>query len=313
MRRAVVGLLLAGTLLTWTAMAAAQSKVSAGDNWQTDLSSWRAQHAKDLQAPQGWLALIGLDWLKAGDNSFGAGADNAIPLPAKTAAHLGVLHLEGNTVELLPPGGESGFPKGMLVDGRTPSTGQKLALDVPGPPSKITIGTLAMVVVRRGDRIGLRTRDSQAPSLTGFHGLRWYPPAAQFRIQARWIPYTPPKQIAVPTVIGTEEKYDVPGVAEFTMEGKTFRLEPVLEGPEEKDLFFILRDATSKTETYQASRFLYTEFPDHGLTQPGMLLLDFNRAENPPCAYSHFTTCPLPPKGNVLPVAITAGEKRYHE
>jgi hypothetical protein len=313
MRRALVCLLLAGTFLTWTGLAQAQGKSVADETWQKELLSWRAQHAKSLRAPEGWLAIIGLDWLKPGDNSFGSDPANTISLPAKTAAHLGVLHMEKDTVELLPPGGGSGFPQGLLVDGHPPAARQKLVTDVPGPPSKIKVGTLTMVVIRRGDRIGLRTRDSLAGSITGFHGLRWFPPDPQFRIQARWIPYTPAKQISVPTVIGTEEKYPVPGIAEFTLDGKTLRLEPVLEEPGDKELFFILRDATSKTETYQASRFLYTDFPDHGLTQPGTLLLDFNRAENPPCAYSHFTTCPLPPKSNILPVAITAGEKRYHD
>jgi uncharacterized protein (DUF1684 family) len=106
---------------------------------------------------------------------------------------------------------------------------------------------------------------------------------------------------------------DIPGVAEFTLDGKAFRLEPILESPDDKDLFFILRDATSRTETYGAGRFLYTDLPDHGLNQPGELWLDFNRAENPPCAYTPFATCPLPPPQNRLQVAIPAGQQRYHD
>ena len=170
-----------------------------------------------------------------------------------------------------------------------------------------------MVLIRRGDRIGLRTWSAQAPTLAGFHGLRWYDPNPSLRVTARWFPYRPPKEIALATIVGTEEKVQVPGAAEFTLQGQTVRLEPVIEPPGDKQLFFILRDTTSKTETYPASRFLYTEMPDHGLTQPGTLVLDFNRAQNPPCAYTGFATCPLPPKGNVLAIAIPAGEKRYHE
>jgi uncharacterized protein (DUF1684 family) len=112
--------------------------------------------------------------------------------------------------------------------------------------------------------------------------------------------------------VGTEEDGDVPGAAEFTLENKVFRLEPVL-GASKQRLFFIFRDETSKTETYQAARFLYTDLPDHGLAETGTLVLDFNQATNPPCAYTSFATCPLPPKGNVLAVAIAAGEKRFHE
>ena len=106
---------------------------------------------------------------------------------------------------------------------------------------------------------------------------------------------------------------DVPGVAEFTLDGKTWRLEPILESPDDKDLFFIFRDTTSKSETYGAGRFLYTPLPDHGLTQPGQLELDFNRAENPPCAYTPYATCPLPTPQNRLTIPIPAGQLRYHD
>jgi uncharacterized protein len=132
-------------------------------------------------------------------------------------------------------------------------------------------------------------------------------------VHAKWTPYNPPHHVAIPTILGTEVMSDVPGVAEFTLDGKTFRLEPILESPDDKDLFFIIRDLTSKTETYGAGRFLYTDLPDHGLTQPGELWLDFNRAENPPCAYTPFATCPLPPPQNRLQVAIPVGQQRYHD
>jgi uncharacterized protein (DUF1684 family) len=170
-----------------------------------------------------------------------------------------------------------------------------------------------MTLIRRSDRTGLRTRDSQSPTLAGFHGLNWYAPDSAYRVSARWTPYQPVKRIKFATVVGTEDEFEVPGVAEFTINGQTLRLEPALEDPADKQLFFVFKDATSKTETYPAVRFLYTPMPDHGLTQPGSVVLDFNRAQNPPCAYTAYATCPLPPKSNVLPVAIPAGEKRYHK
>jgi uncharacterized protein len=308
MRRNLV-CLAAGTMFA-VLLAPISPGADLDDAWKRELLAWRTQRAKGLLAPEGWMALVGLDWLKAGANSFGSTPDNSITVPS-VVTHLGVLQLDHGTVKLMPPAGS--FPTGLAVDGHVPVTGQKLVTDESEHPSKITAGTLTMVVIRRGERLGLRTWDSRAPTIVQFHGLRWYEPNPRYRVEARWTPYHPPKAINLTTIIGTNEKAEVPGVAEFTLEGKTLRLEPAMESPGEKQLFFILRDATSKTDTYPASRFLYTAMPDHGLSQPGKLVLDFNRAQNPPCAYTAFATCPLPQKGNMLPVAIAAGEKRYHD
>jgi len=278
--------------------------------WQTELASWRAQRAAGLQAPEGWLSLIGLDWLQPGDNSFGSDADNRIQLPAKTPAHIGVVRLEKSTLRLLPPAG--GFPKSLLVDGR-PAQEQPLATDDAETPSKLTIGTITIILINRDDRFALRIKDEQAPTRVGFHGLHWYPPNAAYRVRARWIPYNPPKVLDIPTVLGTTTHLPAPGAAEFTIDGQTVRLEPVLEDPKATELFFIMRDATSKTTTYGAGRFLYTELPDHGVAQAGELWLDFNRAVNPPCAFTAYATCPLPPTQNRLTIAIPAGEQRYHD
>jgi uncharacterized protein (DUF1684 family) len=285
---------------------------AAGDDnpWQTQLAAWREQRATNLRAPEGWLSLIGLDWLQAGDNTFGSNADNRIQINAKTPGHIGVLRLEKGTLRLLPPTG--GFPKELLVDGHAAAE-QQLAADDADKPSKLTIGTVAIIVINRDGRFALRIKDPQAPTRVGFHGLRWYSPNAAYRLRARWIPYNPPKILDIPTVLGTTTHLPAPGAAEFTLDGQTVRLEPVLEDPKSTDLFFILRDATSKTTTYGAGRFLYTELPDHGVAQPGELWLDFNRLVNPPCAFTAYATCPLPPPQNRLTIAIPAGEQRYHD
>ena len=278
--------------------------------FQKDAAAWRADHAKDLLKPDGWLSLIGLEWLQPGDNSVGSAADNKIRLP-KAPTHLAVLHLEGETVTLNPPSG--GFPQGFLVAG-APAQSQALRSE----PNKdkvaprMAIGTLQVYVIRREARFALRIKDSQSLSITGFRGLQWYPPDEKYRVTAKWTPYSPFKTITLATLVGTKYDQPVPGVAEFILAGKTFRLEPVLEDPEVARLFFILRDTTSTTTTYGACRFLYTGFPTNGLDKPGELVLDFNRLENPPCAYTPFSTCPLPPRGNRLPVALPVGEKRYH-
>jgi uncharacterized protein (DUF1684 family) len=261
-----------------------------------------------LQAPDGWLSLAGLEWLNAGDNMFGSASDNRIRIEAHVAPHLGVLRLIHDTVSLAPPPG--GFPHGLLLDGKAPKAQVLAAKET---PTILTNGTLSMYVIHRGDRYALRLKDSHSPALLSFHGLKWYPPNEKYRIAARWIPYALARLVKIPTVLGTTIQMPVPGVAEFTVDGKTIRLEPVLESPKTTELFFILRDATSKTTTYGAARFLYTTFPDQGLDKPEKLWLDFNRLENPPCAYTAYATCPLAPQQNRLTVALPAGEQRYHD
>ncbi len=308
------GRLVFAVLSLWlaaTAMAFAADKPATVSAWKTDLLAWRAQQAKNLQTPNGWLTVVGLEWLKAGDNTFGSANGNALVIKAPTAPSLGVVKLNGDSLQLLPPTG--GYPKGLLVDGKPPANPQTLVSDNPGHPSRITFAAVTITIIHRGDRYGLRIKDSKAAARMHFHGLKWYSPNETYRVQAKWIPYNPPHEVPVPTILGTEVMSEVPGVAEFTLDGKTWRLEPILESPEDKDLFFIFRDATSKSETYGAGRFLYTPFPDHGLTQTGQVELDFNRAENPPCAYTPYATCPLPTPQNRLPIPIAAGQLRYHD
>ena len=280
-------------------------------SFNQETAAWRTQHTADLLKPDGWLSLVGLEWLQPGDNSVGSAPDNKIHL-SKGPAHLAVLHFEGDNVTLNPPLG--GFPSDFLVSGapakqqslRTEGNKDKLA-------PRMAIGDLNLYVIRRESRFALRIKDAHSPSITGFHGLKWYPPDISFRVVAKWIPYTPYKTITLATLVGTSYDQPVPGVAEFTLAGKTWRLEPILEDPTVAKLFFILRDTTSTTTTYGACRFLYTGFPSNGLENPGELVLDFNRLENPPCAYTPYSTCPLPPPGNRLPIPLPVGEQRYHD
>ncbi len=280
-------------------------------SWQKDNAAWREEHKKDILKPDGWLSLAGLEWLQPGDNSVGSATDNKIRL-SSGPAHLAVLHLEGQAVTLNPP--LEGFPHDLLVAG-APAKSQSLRAEGNNDKASphLTIGTLNMYVIRREARFALRIKDSHSPAIVGFHGLKWYPPDETYRVAAKWIPYSPYKTVTLATLVGTSYDQPVPGAAEFTLAGKSFRLEPVLEDPAVAKLFFILRDTTSATTTYNACRFLYTGFPTNGLDKPGELVLDFNRLENPPCAYTTFATCPLPPPGNRLSIALPVGEQRYHE
>jgi uncharacterized protein (DUF1684 family) len=277
------------------------------DIWQQDLLRWRAARAKEVDAPDGWLTLVGLEWLNAGSNTVGSATDNLVHLPAPAPDHLAVLNVTGNTVSLAAPA--AGFPADLQLDGKPASAGP---LTVEGTkPSVLTWRSMTFLVLNRGGRYTLRIKDSDSPARAAFHGLNWYPPDKHFRVEARWIPYTPPHIEKIPTVIGTVLELPSPGVAEFTLDGKTIRLEPVIEASEHNTLFFILRDQTRYDSTYEAARFLHTGLPDHGLDRPGTLSLDFNKLENPPCAYTPFATCPLPPESNRLLIQLQAGEKRY--
>jgi uncharacterized protein (DUF1684 family) len=204
-----------------------------------------------------------------------------------------------------------GFPETLLVDGK-PATPRILSVDPNSDKTnpRLTIASLTMYVIRRGERYALRIKDSQSEALTGFHGLNWYEPNPKYRLTARWLPYKPPRTTSLSTLIGTHYSQPVPGVAEFEVDGKTYRLEPVIEDPEEEKLFFILRDTTSKSTTYAACRFLYTPYPDQGLANPGPLVLDFNKIETR-LALTRLLTCPLPPPG-IVTNSHSAGEAVSH-
>lgn len=291
-------------------------------SWQKNLAAWRAQRELQVSAREGWLTLAGLEWLKPGVNTIGSASDNSIHLPASAPAHVALLTVMGGAhtepaasakapenmiVQLLSPAG--GFPPDFTLDGKPAREG---SLQVDGANSSAMAWRgLSFAVLKRGDRLVLRIKDADSPLRTGFKGLSWYSPDPVYLVTARWIPFRPPIVQEIPTVIGTMLKLPAPGLAMFMLNGKIMQLEPVIEDPAGKSLFFILRDETSKTSTYGGGRFLHTGLPDRGLNEPGNLVLDFNQLENPPCAYTDFATCPLPPKQNQLETEIKAGEKRY--
>ena len=304
----MVSLLAGGGIMSGLGQAPSSAAPSGPEAaWRQKIESWRAQREKEIAAPDGWLTLVALEWLQPGVNSVGSAADNKVHIQAGTPDHIGLLTVSGKTVQLLSPAG--GFPPGLELDGKPAREGTLSADDA--NPSALTWHGLSLIVLPRGGRYALRIKDADAPTRAQFKGLHWYPPNLHFAVEARWIPNNPPRTLKIATVIGTSLDLPAPGVAEFTLNGRTLRLEPVLESPQDKSLFFILRDTTSQTTTYQAGRFLRTAFPDHGLAAPGTLVLDFNQLYNPPCAYTPYATCPLPPEQNRLPIALDAGEQRY--
>ena len=261
------------------------------------VEQWHAERETRLLKPDGWLSFIGSGRVDVGSSKVGSAEDNDIVL-AKGPPQLGTLTLSES--------GELRFSlaarNGATIDG-TSESAATLKTNRDGEPTRVLSGTNSFYVVRSGDMVGWRQRDSTAESLKSFAGIERYPVSPSWRIVADWVPFDPPHRIDLVTVINTLEPADVPGKAVFERDGKTWELQPVIE---DDQLFFILTDATSGKETYAAARFLYADTP-----KDGKVILDFNKAVNPPCALSEHIVCPTAPKQNRLALRIDAGEKKF--
>jgi uncharacterized protein (DUF1684 family) len=265
----------------------------------TATEHWRQQRLQRLQSEDGWLTLVGLGWLKEGPNTAGASGKADVEFPAPAPPQVGTFTRSGAAVSFQPAPGVT------VLRGRQLFAGGPLKTDAGGAdPDVLQLGRLRFHVIDREDQLGVRIKDPEAPARKSFQGIPSYPASEKWRVRARWEPSNPPVQIAVPNTLGKVERMPSPGTAVFQVEGKEFRLTPVLEEGS-PHLFFVFADETNRTETYGAGRFLYAD-----PAKDGTVVLDFNRAYNPPCAFSAFTTCPLPLKQNQLALRVEAGEKR---
>jgi len=285
-----------------------QVHAQGGDSeWRHELEKWRSNHAAGLTAPDGWLTVVALDWLKAGRNTVGTTEQDDIRLPGKDHLHYVVFELEKDDIWLRAP--EGGIPSSVRVDGHQ---AQERAMILEGAhPTTVSVGTFSFFIIRRGDQFAVRVKDTNAEARLHFSGLNWYPPDPGYKIEATWIPFPELKKVNIQNAVGITTQGYVPGIARFQLHGQEVELEPFVSDANAKSMMFVLRDATSGKTTYPASRFLHVALPDHGLNAPGRIILDFNRLENPPCAFTAFATCPLPPAMNRLQIALEAGEERY--
>jgi uncharacterized protein (DUF1684 family) len=278
------------------------------DPYQRSVEQWRADRLARLTAPNGWLSLTGLEWLKPGGNRIGSASDNDIVLPS-APAHLGTLDLgKDGTLHLVLADGSGASVDGKAVHAATLVDDMHASDQT--PPTTVAFGTSDFYVIDRDGRKALRVKDSQAPTRRHFAGLDYFPIDPDWRIVAEWVPFAPPQKLQIGSVIGTIDNVDVPGKAVFQRDGHTYELLPYQEEPG-GELFFVMADRTSGKETYGASRFLYAALPKDGLARPGTVVLDFNQLYNPPCAFTPFATCPLAPPENRLDLRVTAGEKKY--
>jgi uncharacterized protein (DUF1684 family) len=258
------------------------------------IHQWQHQKEEALRAEDGWLTVVGLFWLKPGDNSFGSDKSNDIVLPAAAPAQAGIFTLKDGKVRVTA---NDGVP--LHVNG-APAKAAQLSEDPTGKPGVVTLGDLSMFPIQRSDRIGIRLKDKKSQARREFHGMKFFPVDPAWRVEADFVPVDKHTMLSVPNILGPVNEIPTPGRAEFTMNGQKMSLYPVREGDE---LFFIFKDLSSGKGTYPPGRFLYTALPKHG-----KVVLDFNQAVSPPCAWTDYATCPLPPKGNSLPVEIDAGE-----
>jgi len=258
----------------------------ASDAYRAQIEEWRRQREAALTADGGWLTVTGLFWLHDGVNSFGSAASNDIVLPADPALSGGGAFVLSNGKVVLRMGFEV----------------RDLQPDSNGKPDAVTIGSLTMFAIQRGGKYGIRLKDNNSRLRKEFAGLHYFPVSEDFRIRTRLVPDA--RKIPILNVLGQVQDTPSPGYVEFEIHGQKLRLTPVEEAPNE--LSFIFRDLTAGKETYGSGRFLDTE-----LGKDGEVVLDFNKAYNPPCAFTPYATCPLPPKENRLAVRIEAGELKY--
>jgi uncharacterized protein len=265
------------------------------------VEEWRQGRIRRLTSDEGWLAVAGLFWLKEGANPFGSGKDNAVVLPGPIPAKVGVFHLAKGVVTVELPAASPVTLAGQPLTGK-----RELRPDVPGPADVLAVGDLRLLVIPRDGRVGIRMRDLNSPQRKAFQGIESFPVRPEYRVRARFIPHQNRTSIKVPNVLGGVTAMTSPGRLHFELGGQALSLDAVLEEPTDKRLFIIFRDATAGRETYGAGRFVYTE----ALPEKGEVVVDFNKAYNPPCAFTAFATCPLPPPQNRVRLRIEAGEKR---
>jgi uncharacterized protein (DUF1684 family) len=275
------------------------SVADAKPPYTQQIETWRKQRVDRLTAPNGWLSLVGLEWLKDGPNRIGSVKDNDIVLPS-APAHLGTITLHSGKATI-----ELSADANATVDGTKQKTAELLD-DSHEKPTTVAFGTANFYLVHRGDKYGLRVKDSEAPTRKHFLGIDYFDIDPTWRVEAKWEAYDPPHEVEESNILGQVDKVVVPGAAVFERGGKTYRVEPVIETPGDTDYFLVFADKTSGKETYGAARFVYAQPP-----KDGKIVIDFNKAYNPPCAFTPFATCPLPTAQNRLGLRVTAGEKKY--
>jgi uncharacterized protein len=290
-------LVLAAAFLALSGSAAA----AAPGGEDAEIQQWKAERLADLQSDGGWLTLVGLFWLDQGENTFGrAGTNHLVMDSTQLPGTAGSFFLSDHKVRFVCA------PKARITHDGRPVTSLALISDAQGAPTILQSGSLQFWVIERDGHVGIRARDPDNPARRQFRGLAYFPVSPDWALDARFEPYPRGRKIAIVNILGMQEDMDSPGALVFRRNGQEWRLDAVLESPGDKELFIMFADGTSAHETYGGGRFLSVPLPKDGWTR-----IDFNKAYNPPCAFSNFATCPLPPPQNRLALRVEAGEMKY--
>ena len=283
------------------AAAAVMALAGAAPDESTRIADWRAKRLASLTSETGWLTPVALYWLKDGENSFGSASNRAFSVDdAALAADTGSFILTNGRVSYV-----AHASKAMRYLG-APVTSIDLVSDAEEKPTELVAGSLHFMLIDRSGHLGIRVRDSVSPNRLQFKGLTYFPIRSDWHLQAHFEAYVPEHHIPIVNILGMTEEMISPGAIVFEREGRTWRLDALLEAPGDQELFVMFSDATTGRQTYGAGRFLYVGLPDADRIE-----VDFNQAFNPPCAFTDFATCPLPPQQNRLALAIDAGELKY--
>ncbi len=290
---------LAASSLFLALLAACDRRPIEAPTLPDDHEEWIVARHESLRAQDGWLNLVGLFWLDEGSHSLGADEDNDLRLESPgSPPTLGVFHRDGSLVRFEAEIG------GVELDGQPIQTAR---LDPASDPAEtLAYDSLRLFLISRGDRIGVRVRDLDSPLVREFEGLDLYPFDPGLTLVARFEPWDEPRSLPIPNILGEDLDQTSPGRIHFEIGPRSFSL-LALEGGDEGDLFIVFGDETNGEATYAGGRFVYTSPPN----AESRVLLDFNRAYNPPCVFTPFATCPLPPAENRLPIAIAAGERSW--
>jgi uncharacterized protein (DUF1684 family) len=280
---------------------ATPSGISDEPSHTSEIVRWRSERLEEINGTDGWTALVGLFWLNEGQNKFGSDPSNDIVLPRDRASRfVGSLWLDKGVVRL-----QARPNAGLTKDGQA-ARSLVLQSDADGKPTVLKLGSLTLFVIKRGERMGLRVKDKQSSARSHFAGIDCFPVDLKWRLEAKFEAYDPPKIVPIVNVLGMVDNMTSPGAIVFNVDGETYRLDPVLEKGA-THLFIIFADQTSGKETYGAGRYLYVDPPG----SVGKVVVDFNKAHNPSCAFTKFATCPLPPRQNRLAIRVEAGERKY--
>jgi uncharacterized protein len=289
------------SILIKSCIAQDDASTQPQNSHEKEILDWQLANEKRFQEPFGWLALTGHYWLQEGINSVGSDANSQVKLPENLPPNAsGSIFVKGRTVEL-----RTGQDSPIQINGRS-ETNVKLSIDSSEAESdgsdKITIGDrVRLQLVRRVGRFAIRVRDRESSLLKEFKGKKWHPPRPEYRVEATFTPYEPVRSIQIVNIQGDSVESKVVGSLKFRIQDNELQLDAFSESPD--SLFLVFKDRTSGKTTYAPGRFLTTEAPVNG-----RVILDFNKAYNPPCAFSPHTLCPLPPKQNHLDIEIAAGE-----